>query len=370
MAEFPSSAVAPPNRISLGPMYPGVPSSPTAGTAVSVCPHRQPGPSSFFSITAFTTVYPGAGLGPATPTAGGFGAAAGVPGVPGVDGADDDEVSLPDPEPPALATAAAASESESDSVVMRESTSMPQQQQLAASPRGTLGFGCPEISGTRRRRRQGPPPYDAAGIAGTLDSPGANRAARFARVPLRLARGADHEVGGREREKARRGASAKAGRLSPASGIAVEVGWPLRSGGRGQRAPWRGGGGIRRIRGGQAANLGGAGRPLAWLEWRRRAATGGRGRGGRERRGVGMGKRKEKFSNVLFLVLLGGRFYRSTPRASSISRNGAPAWASCGSCCRITRVRGHASSACLTRCSRARIWCANPMDMSEVRFLE
>jgi hypothetical protein len=24
----------------------------------------------------------------------------------------------------------------------------------------------------------------------------------------------------------------------------------------------------------------------------------------------------------------------------------------------------------LTRCSRARIWCANPMDMSEVRFLE
>lgn len=126
MAEFPSSAVAPPNRISLGPMYPGVPSSPTAGTAVSVCPQRHPGPSSFFSITAFTTVYPGAGLGPAAPTAAGFGAAAGVPGVPGVDGADDDEVSLPDPEPPALAAAAAASESESDSVVMRESTSMPQ----------------------------------------------------------------------------------------------------------------------------------------------------------------------------------------------------------------------------------------------------
>jgi hypothetical protein len=74
-------------------MYPGVPSSPTAGTAVSVCPHRHPGPSSFLSITAFTTVYPGAGLGPAAP---------GVPGVPGVDGADDEEVSLPDPEPPAL----------------------------------------------------------------------------------------------------------------------------------------------------------------------------------------------------------------------------------------------------------------------------
>jgi len=74
-------------------------------------------------------VYPGAGLGPAAPAAAGFGAAAGVPGVPGVEGADDDEVSLPDPEPPALppwAAAAAASESESDSVVMRESTSMPQ----------------------------------------------------------------------------------------------------------------------------------------------------------------------------------------------------------------------------------------------------
>ena len=129
MAEFPSSAVAPPNRISRGPMYPGVPSSPTAGTAVSGCPHWHPGPSSFFSITAFTTVYPGAGLGPAAPAAAGFGAAAGVPGVPGVEGADDDEVSLPDPEPPALppwAASAAALESESDSVVMRESTSMSQ----------------------------------------------------------------------------------------------------------------------------------------------------------------------------------------------------------------------------------------------------
>jgi hypothetical protein len=102
VAEFPSSAVAPPNRISRGPMYTGVPSSPTAGTAVSVCPHRHPGPSSFFSITAFTTVYPGAGLGPAAPAAAGFGAAAGVPGVPGVEGADDEEVSLPEPEPPAL----------------------------------------------------------------------------------------------------------------------------------------------------------------------------------------------------------------------------------------------------------------------------
>jgi hypothetical protein len=65
----------------LDPMYPGVPSSPTAGTAVSVCPHRHPGPSSFFSITAFTAVYPGAGLGPIAPTGAGFEAAAGVPGV-------------------------------------------------------------------------------------------------------------------------------------------------------------------------------------------------------------------------------------------------------------------------------------------------
>lgn len=177
MAEFPSSAVAPPNRINRGPMYPEVPSSPTAGTAVSVCPHRHPGPSSFFSITAFTTVYPGAGLGPAAPTAAGFGAAAGVPGVPGVDGADE-EVSLPEPEPPALppcATAAAASESESDSVVMRESTSMPQK--LASSPDPARVRRHRDLH-TRRRRRQGTPPYDAAGMAGTLDSPAPGRAVR------------------------------------------------------------------------------------------------------------------------------------------------------------------------------------------------
>ena len=63
-AGFPSSAVAPPNKISLGPKYAGVPSSPTAGTAVSVCPHLGPEPSSFFSIIAFTTVYIGAHRGP------------------------------------------------------------------------------------------------------------------------------------------------------------------------------------------------------------------------------------------------------------------------------------------------------------------
>ena len=226
MAEFPSSAVAPPNRISLGPMYPGVPSSPTAGTAVSVCPHRQPGPSSFFSITAFTTVYPGAGLGPG-PAAAGFGAAAGVPGVPGVDGTDD-EVSLPDPEPAALAAAAAASESESESVVKRESTSIPQQ--LAASP-GHARVRRPRDLGTRRRRRQGPPPYDAAGIAGTLDSP-RHPAARFARVPPRPAAPITRE--GAKARSERQGRK----RLPPASGIAVEEGQggPLRSGGRGQRA--------------------------------------------------------------------------------------------------------------------------------------
>lgn len=64
-AELPSSAVAPPNSISRGPMYPGVPSSPTAATAVSVWPHLHPGPSSFFSMIAFTTENVGAGLGPA-----------------------------------------------------------------------------------------------------------------------------------------------------------------------------------------------------------------------------------------------------------------------------------------------------------------
>lgn len=55
-AEFPSRAVAPPNKISLGPMYPDVPSSPTAATAVNVWPHLGPGPSSFFSKIAFTTM--------------------------------------------------------------------------------------------------------------------------------------------------------------------------------------------------------------------------------------------------------------------------------------------------------------------------
>ena len=63
-AEFPSRAVAPPKSINLGPMYPGVPSSPTGGTAVKVCPHLGPGPSSFFSMIAFTTVYAGAHRGP------------------------------------------------------------------------------------------------------------------------------------------------------------------------------------------------------------------------------------------------------------------------------------------------------------------
>ncbi|XP_062182742.1 disease resistance protein RGA2-like isoform X2 [Phragmites australis] len=62
LAELPSSAVAPPTRISRGPMYPGVPSSRTAA-----------------------------------PTAAGFGAAAGVPGAGAAA-----EVSLPDHEPPAL----------------------------------------------------------------------------------------------------------------------------------------------------------------------------------------------------------------------------------------------------------------------------
>lgn len=76
----------------------------------------------------------------------------------------DDEVSLPvpDPEPPALppwAAAAAASESESDSVVMRESTSMPQQ--LPAPPRVRR----PEISTRAGDAGRDPPPYDAAGMA-------------------------------------------------------------------------------------------------------------------------------------------------------------------------------------------------------------
>ena len=42
-AEFPSRAVAPPNKIKRGPIYPGVPSSPTAVTAVNVYPHLDPG---------------------------------------------------------------------------------------------------------------------------------------------------------------------------------------------------------------------------------------------------------------------------------------------------------------------------------------
>ncbi|MED6158284.1 hypothetical protein PIB30_031341 [Stylosanthes scabra] len=53
--EFPSRAVAPPNRINCRPMYPGVPSSPTAATVMSVWPHLGLGPSSFFSRIASTT---------------------------------------------------------------------------------------------------------------------------------------------------------------------------------------------------------------------------------------------------------------------------------------------------------------------------
>jgi len=104
--------------MSRGPTYPGEPSSPTAGTAVSVCPHRHPGPSSFLSIAASTTVYPGAGLGPATGP--GDAAAAAAVGVPGAEG-ETEGVSLPDPDPPPPLR---ASETESDSVAMRASTSI------------------------------------------------------------------------------------------------------------------------------------------------------------------------------------------------------------------------------------------------------
>lgn len=54
-----SSAVAPPKRMSLGPIYPGDPSSPTAATAVNVWPHRGPGLSSFFSMIVLTGKYVG-----------------------------------------------------------------------------------------------------------------------------------------------------------------------------------------------------------------------------------------------------------------------------------------------------------------------
>jgi len=328
-------------------MYPGVPSSPTAGTAVSVCPHRQPGPSSFFSITAFTTVYPGAGLGPgpAAPTAAGFGAAAGVPGVPGVDGADD-EVSLPDPEPAALAAAAAASESESDSVVMRESTSIPQQ--LAASP-GHARVRRPRDLGTRRRRRQGPPPYDAAGIAGTLDSP-RHPAARFARVPPRPAAPITRE--GAKARSERQGRK----RLPPASGIAVEEGQggPLRSGGRGQRAVGEEGAGeFGGFAGGDLQIWEGVDGPLAlaWLglEWRR-------GRDGRkgtgedeveERESGGNGGGKEILATS-FLVSLGA-VLPFRPRAWPVYPKCSPARASCCRCCRITRRQSASTWSCKPR---------------------
>jgi hypothetical protein len=55
---LPSSAMAPPKSISRGPTYPSEPSSPVAGTVVSVWPHRDPGPSSFLSIVVSTTVLP------------------------------------------------------------------------------------------------------------------------------------------------------------------------------------------------------------------------------------------------------------------------------------------------------------------------
>ena len=157
--------------------------------------------------------------------------------------------------PAALAAAAAASESESDSVVMRESTSIPQQ--LAASP-GHARVRRPRDLGTRRRRRQGPPPYDAAGIAGTLDSP-RHPAARFARVPPRPAAPITRS------RQARRGASAKAGRLPPPR----ELRWRRGRGGAPLRRPraargGRGSGGIRGIRGGRPANLGGSRGAAGW----------------------------------------------------------------------------------------------------------
>lgn len=107
-------------------MYPGEPSSPTAGTAVSVCPQRHPGPSSFLSMAASTTVYPGAGLGPA--------ATAGAADTAASGGGETEGVSLPDP-PPDCAAAAAASESESDSVAIRASTSMAVRKDLGFSPK-------------------------------------------------------------------------------------------------------------------------------------------------------------------------------------------------------------------------------------------
>lgn len=159
MAELPSRAVAPPKSIRRGPTNPGEPSSPTAGTAVSVCPHRHPGPSSFLSIAASTTVYPGAGLGPATGP-GDAAAAVGVPGAEGDGDADGDcdgdgdgdavGVSLPDPDPPPPPPR--ASESESDSVAMRESTS------IAARQASPPAAAAPRVS----RAEHGDPPHARA----------------------------------------------------------------------------------------------------------------------------------------------------------------------------------------------------------------
>ena len=42
-AELRFRVVAPPNKIKRGPIYPGVPSSPTAVTVVNVYPHLDPG---------------------------------------------------------------------------------------------------------------------------------------------------------------------------------------------------------------------------------------------------------------------------------------------------------------------------------------
>ncbi|KAF0907779.1 hypothetical protein E2562_020859 [Oryza meyeriana var. granulata] len=96
--------------MSRGPMYPDVPSSPTAGTAMSVW---YPGPSSF-SITTFTTVYPGVWPRPRRSCS--RVSQSYTMGIPSVDGADD-EVSLvnPPPLPPCTAEAAPALESESPS---------------------------------------------------------------------------------------------------------------------------------------------------------------------------------------------------------------------------------------------------------------
>lgn len=203
-------------------------------------------------------------------------------------------------------------------------------QQLPASP-ALPRVRRPRDLHTRRRRRQGPPPYDAAGMAGTLDSPAPGSAIR----PRSASPAAPIT---REERAPRQEASPRLGNCGG------EDEGALRSGCRGQRAAWRGnrgGGNSGDSRGASCKSgrgWGGRASALAWLGW---------SGGGRPRREDEVGEREEEWEmgkEILatsFLVLLGAVLPFRPPRFARFLK-WSPAWASCcwaGSwgACRMTR---------------------------------